>query len=160
GDVVEEEFVAGAEVVEAGFAVGSCEEAVLGALSVAGEADFALVAVAGQGVALGGSEAALLGRADERLHGRLHNVAQLIFRIDEVVAGVEVAVVLEGEGHAAVLAENTKALRHSEPAFESYVEDLDEGLADVAADPLVEDGAQEFSELQRLDGPLGDLGGV
>src|SRR6185312_4046074 len=108
----------------------------------------------------GGAEAALLGRADERLHGRLHDVAQLIFRIDEVVAGVEVSVVLDGEGHAAVFAEDAEALRHSEPALESYIEDLDEGLADVAADPLVKDGAQKFAVLQRLDGPFGDFGGI
>src|SRR4051794_5713502 len=41
-DVVEEALVGGAEVVEALFAGGGADEAVLGALAVAGEADLAV----------------------------------------------------------------------------------------------------------------------
>jgi hypothetical protein len=57
--VGEEGLVAGAEVVEAGLAVRREDEAVLRALAVAGEADGALAAVAGEGVALGRPEGPL-----------------------------------------------------------------------------------------------------
>src|SRR3990172_10231687 len=62
-DVVEEGFVAGAQVVEAWFAVGSQDESVARALSIAGESDFALAAIARQGIALVVPELLLLFRA-------------------------------------------------------------------------------------------------
>jgi Cft2 family RNA processing exonuclease len=60
-DVVEDVLVAGAKVVEPGFAVGRFDEAVLGAARVAGEADIALEAVARQRLALVEPELPLLG---------------------------------------------------------------------------------------------------
>ena len=59
-DVVEERLEAGAEVVEAGIAVGRSDEAVLGAAAVAGEADVAVEAELRQGVALVEPELPLL----------------------------------------------------------------------------------------------------
>jgi hypothetical protein len=47
-DVIEEQFVAGTEVIQAELAIGGGEEAMLGAFTVAGEAHFAIAAVLGQ----------------------------------------------------------------------------------------------------------------
>ncbi len=96
-DVVEERLVAGAQVVEPGLAVGRRREAVLGAATVAREADVALEAVARQRVALVQPELALLIRGDELEHGQLADVAEPEPRLDEVVARVDVAVVLHDE---------------------------------------------------------------
>src|SRR5213078_478549 len=61
-DVVEKRLVAGAEVVEAGVAVGRLDEAVLRAAAVAGEAHVALEAEPRQRVALVEPEPLLLRR--------------------------------------------------------------------------------------------------
>ena len=52
-NMLKEFLVGGAEVVQAPFAIGAPGEAMLGAFSVAREADFAVAAVLGQFVAFG-----------------------------------------------------------------------------------------------------------
>jgi hypothetical protein len=47
-DVLEEAFVARAKVIQPGLAVGRADEAMLGALTVAGKADIASAAITGQ----------------------------------------------------------------------------------------------------------------
>ena len=47
-NVFEEELVARAEVIQSGLAIGGQDEAMFGALAVAGKADVALTAVARQ----------------------------------------------------------------------------------------------------------------
>lgn len=99
-DVMEERLVAGTEVVQAGFAIGRGGETVRGAPAVAGEPDVAAAAVAGQRVTLGVAEGLLLRGGDELEHVPLGDVAEQVGWFDEVVAGVEVAVVFEGESSA------------------------------------------------------------
>ncbi len=68
GDVVEEVFAAGAQVVLAGFAVGGDGEPVFGAAAVAGGPDVAVPAVPGQGVTLVAAELPLPGKGDQLQH--------------------------------------------------------------------------------------------
>ena len=114
-NVVEEAAVAGAEVVEARLAVGGLEETVLGAAAVAGESHLAASAVVGKGVAFGGAELALLGAVDHFGKRLLAKVAELVLRVNEVVAAVEIAVVLDGEGVAAGFGVDSDAARSAEP---------------------------------------------
>src|SRR5438876_691980 len=95
--MVEEVLVARAEVVEARLAVRRRDEAILGTASVAGEADVALAAVPRQGVALVEPELPLPLGGDELEHVRLPDVPELVAGLDEMVARVEVARVLERE---------------------------------------------------------------
>ena len=114
-DMVEEVEVAGAQVVETGFTIGREGEAVLRALAVAGEQRGAFAALAGERVALGIAERSLLGLRDQLDHLGVHDVAEQVRRLDEVVARVEIAVVLEGKGVAAGLAEDAQARTDTEP---------------------------------------------
>jgi hypothetical protein len=90
----EKGFVSGTQVIEPGFAVGSVEEAVLGTLAMTGEPDLAFPAVAGQRVALVPTKLNLLRGCKQLDKVSLSNVAELILRLHEVVAGIEVTVVL------------------------------------------------------------------
>ena len=154
--MVEEGLVPGAQVVEPGLTVGRLDEAVLGAAAVAGEPDVARAAVGGQGVALVEPEAALLFGRHELGHRGLRDVAELVRLLDEVVARVEVAVVLQGEGGAAGLRVDAQRRRLAVPAGQGDVEHLDVDLADVAADPLLEDPDEERAVLVGRDRPIGD----
>ena len=97
-DVPEEFLVGGAEVVESPLAVGCPGEAVLWALPIAGESHFAVAAVLWQPVALGVAEVSGHGAVGQFTEGGVHQVAQLVVGIDVVVAGVNVSVMLHGEG--------------------------------------------------------------
>ena len=93
-DVMKEAFEGGAEVIEARFAVGGAGEAVLGASAVAGEADVAFAAVARERVALVPTELLLLLGGDQVDEATVGDVAKQVTRLDEVIAGVDVAGVL------------------------------------------------------------------
>ena len=80
------------------------------------------------------------------------DVAEEVLRFDEVVAGVEVAVVLERDGVAAGLGEDAHAGGEPHPRRERGVEGLDEDGADVAGDPLVEHGDEEAAPGVGVDG--------
>ena len=89
----EEGFVARAEVVQPRFAVRCDEDAVLGASAVTNEADFAVKTLLWKPIALILSEFSLFLGSHHVDEGCLHNITQLIIRLDEVVAGEEIAVV-------------------------------------------------------------------
>ena len=81
----------------------------------------------------------------------LRHVAQQVVRFHIVVAGVQVTIVLHGQGRAAALLENAETGTVAGPGGERHIEDLDEYPAHVAAHPLLEDGNQEVAVL-----PIGD----
>ena len=107
--VGEERLEPGAEPVQAGLAVGRQQDAVLGALAVAGEEVLAGAAEGGQRLLLGPAEGALLLGAHEVADRRLDDVAEQVTGVDEVVARVQVAVVLERDALAAGGLEDAQA---------------------------------------------------
>ena len=84
------------------------------------------------------------------------DVAEQVLGFDEVVAGVEVAVVLERDGVAARLAEDADAGGEAAPRCDRGVERLHEDGADVARDPFVEDGDKELTEASGSTERVGD----
>lgn len=86
-----------------------------------------------------------------------NDIPQSIFRTDVMIAGIHIAVMFDNHGVAAGRSEYAQALGCSKPAFKRHVEDLHESAPDVVAHPFIENRAQEFSKLQRLYGPFGDL---
>ncbi len=148
--VREERLEPGAEPVEAGLTVGREQQAVLWALAVAGEEVLARAAEGGQRLLLGLPERALLLGAHEVADGGLEDVAEQVARIDEVVAGVDVAVVLERHPLAAGRLEDAETRGAANVGGEHAVKGLHEHLADVAAHPLVEDCVQEAAVVLRL----------
>ena len=70
-------------------------------------------------------------------------IAQEVVGLHEVIAGIEVAGVLERERVATGLAVHAKARRLADPVRQGDVEHLDVDLADVTAHPLLEDVDQK-----------------
>ena len=158
--VREERLEPGAEPVEAGLTVGRQQDAVLGALAVAGEEVVAGAAEGGQCLFFGPPERALPLRAHELTDRRLEDVAEQVARVDEVVARVEVAVVLEGDALAAGRLQDAQARNAAHVGGQHAVEELHEHLAHVAAHPLVEDRVQEAPVLLGLHAAGGRRAGA
>ena len=152
----EERLEPGAEPVEAGLAVGRQQDAVLGALAVAGEEVLAGAAEGGQRLLLGAPEGALLLGAHELADRRLRDVAEQVPGIDEVVARVQVAVVLERGALPAGGLEDAQARGAAHVGGEDAVEGLHEHLAHVVMQPLVEDRVQEAAVVRGLHAAVGD----
>lgn len=108
GCVLEELLVAFAEAAETGLAFGGGGEAVFGTLAVTEEQPAAGATQAGEGVVLVDSETELCGGAVEIAEGVVGDVAEPVLGIDEVVAGIDVAVVLDDEAVATGLAEGAE----------------------------------------------------
>ena len=136
-DVVEEVLEAGAQVVQPRIAVGRLDEPVLGAAAVAREPHVALPAVARERVALVEPELPLLVRGDELEHVPLADVPELVPRLDEVVAGVDVARVLEREREAAGLRVRRTGWEARPPSWRGPRR-TSVHLAGVAAHPFLE----------------------
>ena len=85
-DMVEKDLVARAQIVKALFAIWGVDKPVLWAFTVAGKTHLAFPAIPRKSVALVQSELALLGGAGKRTQGVFHDVAQLVFRVNKMVA--------------------------------------------------------------------------
>ncbi len=96
---------------------------------------------------LGPAELHLFFRADEITDRRLHDVSQQMFRLYEVVARVNVAVMFEGDTVAARRAQDTKGRLAAEIRGQYAVEEQYEHGTDVPDDPLVENVHQKTAIL-------------
>jgi hypothetical protein len=107
---------------------------------------------------LASSERPLARVVDERGERRVEQVPEPVGALDVVVAGVDVAGVLERQGVAADGLMDADPGRHAQVLAEQVVEGLHEHLSDVAADPGVEDGEEEAPERRSRHAPLGERG--
>jgi hypothetical protein len=71
-----------------------------------------------------------------------------------MVAGIDIAVVLNDQGRSAGALKYTNAGLPSNPGFQCYVKELDKHLPDIMARPIVKYRAKKLSILQRLDRPV------
>ncbi len=139
------------------LAIRRLYKAILGAFAVAGETHITLQAILGQAVQLILAELQLLGRGDHFKHVFLLDVSQMVIGFYKVIAGVEVAIVLDGQSLAAGLVEDTHAgLAHAQPVAQRGLEGLHVDPADVIVYPFVENGAKEAAELLGPDRTIGD----
>ena len=74
-----------------------------------------------------------------------------------MIAGVDVAVVLDDKRAAALLCVDADGRRVSDPGIEGPLEIHDEDLAHVTADPLLEDADEKIAPGLGLHGPGCDL---
>lgn len=102
-------------MVEAPLAVGGAGEAVLGAAPVAGEEIGTFAALAHQGSGLGAPELAPARRLRQTGQTIAGQTAEAIFGIDVVVAGEDLAVVLERQRRAALLGEDAQRGGQAQP---------------------------------------------
>jgi len=75
-----------------------------------------------------------------------------------MVAGIEVAVVFENESGAAAFGKDAEGAGVAGETAESDIEVLNEGCADVVADPFIEDGDEEIAEAAGVYAPCGNAG--
>ena len=146
-----------AEVVEARRAVGYRVETVFGAASVAGKEPGALATLLGQCVALDIAEGALTLAVHHCRDAVVVDVAQTVFGKDEVVAGIDIAIVLDDGSVTAGDAHGADAGRLTNPAGQGGVEKLYEDLSYIMAYPFIEYRAGEMSELPGFDAENGQL---
>ena len=71
------------------------------------------------------------------------DVAQLVLRKNEVVARIDIAIVLHHSCMTAFLGIDANARLHAHPACKRGIEELHEDFADILLYPLVEDGTHE-----------------
>ena len=109
--VPEELLVPRTQVIQAGLAIGCVFESVPRAFALARKQNVALATCPRQRVVLVPTKLDLLLGSNERRHLGLRDVAQQIVGVDEVVAGIEIPVVLEGEGVATGRFENAHSRR-------------------------------------------------
>ena len=107
--MVEELMIALAEIVQARFSLGCDGKSVLGAFSVAGKEEFAFLALFGKGALLVLTEG-LLAFAIHHFHERLLvQISELEFGEDEMVARIDIAIVLDDQRIATRLAHRADA---------------------------------------------------
>ena len=129
----------------------------LGALATAGKEILALATIAGKTVAFLYAETEKLGLTLQVNQVFGADIAQFVFGVYEVVAHVDVAIVLHYEAVAAGGAEGAERGLHAIPLGEGDVEELYEALSYIIDDPLVEHIAHELAEGFRGDAPGGYL---
>ena len=86
------------------------------------------------------------------------NVAQLVFGIDVVIAGIEAAIVLQRDALAAELVIDAELRVPAHPLRDRGLEQVDVDLAVVAPVPVVPHLAEEVSPVVRIDRPVRDNG--
>ena len=148
-DMIEELPIPSAEVVQSGLSIGSAGKTVFGAFAVAGKKILTLKALPGQRLVLRVAEILFLSAVHHLHKGLLTNVAEPVFRKDEMVAGVDIAVVLHHTGMAARTCHRANARRHPHPIGERGVKKLDIILSYVVHYPFIEDGTKEITPFLR-----------
>lgn len=137
--MAEKGLISGTEIIQAGLSVRRVYEAVARTLPVARKSYFAFAAVPRKGIALRVAEGTLPVRRHQLQKVLLLDVPQPEPGFDKVIAGVEIAVVLQSQGVAAGFGKDAQRGGQFQQGRKSRFEQLDKDkdVADVARDPLV-----------------------
>lgn len=157
--MLEVAFPAGAEIRMAGMAGCVGDEARSRTVTVAGKAPFARFALRSEGFALVLSELALFGAVNHFGQRLFVQIAELKFRENIVVAGINVAVVFHCGGVSASFGHGAQTSRHAHPSGQRGIEQLHEERAHIAAHPFVEERAEKFAPGFRPHTEGGHFGG-
>ena len=118
----------------------------------------ALLALLGQRFAFTHTESLLTFGESHSRQAVIGDIADLILRIDVVVAGENIAVFLNREPFAAKLRGGAHLRRHAHHLGDGGFEQIDLDAAKVVVHPLFEGGDQKASPIVRVDRPVGDDG--
>ena len=152
--VHEEQLKTLAEIVVSGLAVARNAKTVLGATTVAKIPNLAVLALLRERIAFVIAKLALLRRRHHLQKRALVNVAEQVFRLNKMVAGVKIAVVFQrrtistGRG---VDAQQVPA----EKGLECHIEQLHKNFAHVMPNPLFEDVHEELPILPATNSSVG-----
>lgn len=118
------------------------------ALSVAEVKIFAHKALARQRIPFLGTELKLAGQSSHlRQRSGIH-IAEIILRVDEMVAGIHIPIMLHHESIPTGLIEGTDSRRHSHVVGEGGIKDLDVVPSDIVSYPFIENGIEELPILK------------
>ena len=156
-DMIEKLLVTSAKVVQTVFTCRRFDKPIFRTPSVADKLHFAAAAVFGECIAFIGTEFALERRIHHLLNGVFCDVAYMIVRRNEMVAGVEIAVMLNCQGITAGFIEDTEARVISQPRFQRDIKNLHENSADVVDYPLIKYRAEELTVLLCRDRTRGHI---
>jgi hypothetical protein len=143
--------VSRAQVIESSLAVRRKEKTVLRTSAVAHGKYVAGFAKAGEGVKLDPAEGPLSRCLEQLDQGGFPDIPQAMFSIDEVVTGIEVALVLHHRHVATGLSKDTEAMFPAEGCRNRLLEDLNIDSADVLFHPLIENDAEKITEGRGRD---------
>ena len=147
-----EAFVPCTQIVQPCFPVGRPKNAILRTPSIAQCKDLAFQAIAGKGVPFELSECPLGGTFDEIDQSGFTDIPQVVFSVDEVIAGKEISIVLDHRNIPAGFLEDAQGMFLPQGLSCRLIEDLDIYLPDVLAHPLIKNGAEKSTEGLRGHG--------
>ena len=153
--VGEEQIQSGAEVVLSRIAIAGLGESILRTSPVTQRLYFTALALRRERVALVIAELALLGRGNKLHQVSLMDIAQLVAGLDEVIARINIAVVLESRAISAGRSVNAEQMP-AKIGLERHIEHLYKDRAHVVAHPLLENIHEELTILFAADGAFGD----
>lgn len=148
GNMGEELAVVLTEIVQARLAVGCLTKTVLRTAAVAGEQPLADLALMRKTLIFVASELQLSFTVHHRGDSVAVDIAQQVLRKNEVVARIDIAIVLYHACMAAGGTHGAEAGRLTCPAGKGGVEQLHEHLPHIVTHPLVEDGTAETGILE------------
>src|ERR1700733_5867206 len=120
----------------------------LWAFPVARKSNIALTAIPGKSGLLGLTKIMLLLRLDHCSKRSLHDVAEPVLRIDEMIAGIQIAAMLHCQCRPARATKYTQARLHPRPHLQADIEELYKIPAHILPHPFVEDRTEKLSELE------------
>jgi hypothetical protein len=126
-----------AKVIKPGFSIGGFNEAVLGTLPIARKEEITFPAKPGQGIPFVLPELSLFFRDCESGHGGLQDVSQEVLRLDEVVTGIQIAIVLQSHAQTAGSPENADGSCPTKPARQSSIKIEYKRQSDITLNPIV-----------------------
>ena len=129
------------------------EDAIFGALAIAGKEPGTLVAVIRKLLLFDVAKGCLLG-AIHHLHKMLFvDVAEFILRKDKMVAGIDIAIPLHDGCMTTRTGHRAHTWRDATPIGKGGIKELDKHFAHIAVrHPFIENGAKEIAPLGRGDG--------
>lgn len=149
--MLEENAIAGTKIIESGFSVGSMEETKTRTFAMTGLEPFALATLSGQCFPFESAELALFGAVKHLWQAICTYVAQFILWEDEVVAGIDIAVVFHDGCVSALFGIDTNAWFYAHPSGKCGIEELYEDFSYIVAHPFVKYVAHEMSPFLGAD---------
>ena len=142
--------IAFAEVVQSLFSISSADKTILRALSVTGEKILALKTLARKRIPLRITERLLLLAIHHLDEGILTDIAKLILRENEMIAGIDIPVVFHHTGVTTGSCHGTDSRLLPHPVCKGGIKELDIVLPDIIVHPFVKYCTKEIAPLLRL----------
>lgn len=153
--MIKKRAVAGAKIIQAGFARRGLDKAVLGTAAMADKAHFAFAAVLRQGVALGLAKLMLPVHHHNLGQGNIHDVAKFVIRLDIMVAGINIAIVFHRHRQTTGFVKDAQPRRRAGPGCQRNIKNLHKNPPDIMPHPLFIHLNQKLAIAGGADGAVG-----